>query len=375
MENTITIQDDVFELYALFMSTFGLNVEDKWTHDELVGKCYLMNIKVTWNVCDTNVHIYHFHEMRNTAGRSQSVDDMIVRVNYNDMLVSVIAPPRPFLGYLVPEEWSIITWPVCDGTTFRLFYSDSQWIMSSKNSIKINESKLFDKTFEELFFRLAGVDHDTINNKYSKDTVYTMGMTTIENCPYKDTKDALFIFEETQLLGTSLITTLHKADTQESEFGVVYRTNKGVYIDITKKYKSILKVIYGVNTKDIKEISADLGVSQGITRKVYAIVNAIITGNDNNFGKNFPKWKNDHGCIHSFIGGLVRQVYNQCMVRIKNPYYPRTADTVSYFADLIGPLKTANGLQIVQDTLYNHRHSALITSEYIRNLNPILNNL
>lgn len=382
IECTNSIYSDYFEVYTTILNAIGIDGPlNEMTHEQFLGKCYLNFIKATWYQESEGVYIYHFNEVRGAKEMSKKIDDSILKVDYNTGIATLIAAPRPMLGYisgsLIPEDKCIITWPIIDGTTFRLYNTGNKWIMSSRSSVMINNAKLFDHTFEELFFRLSGVNSETINNKYDKDTVYTFAMSTVENCPYKNTTDKLLLLEECKLLGVSLVTTLHKSETLIGEFGHVYRTENGVYLDTTKKYRELVNAVYNIEHSIINELTKELEVTNGTVRKVYAICRAIMTSNDKYFLSLFPKWKTDHGYILSFINSLVRQTYNLCMTRTRGNVkgvnsYASPQSLVGHLAELIGPLRTSNGLFIVQDTLYNNKYISLVAAEYIRNLNSAL---
>lgn len=354
---------DYHELLSSVLS--ALNIGDETlNHDLILARAGLSRIFLSYLKKD-NEALYQIVDSR----QDRSIEDTVFHVDFDTSVFRVITTPRPNIGYLnkdLVKEDILMSWPIFDGSVLKLFYHDS-WIMASKNNICVNKSKMFGKSFEELFLEQFG-SYDRLD----KGRIYVLSLTTEENCPYRDSKNSLFIIEETELKENTFVTTLHSSLSQESKFGSVHRSSSGIYLDTTQLFKEISNSVYAIDQKKIQEVYNEIvkirqDISQKKTREVYSIIRMILNGRDRKLKEYFPKWSGEHDSILSFIESLSRQVYSLCLVKNKKGPGDLFSPFVYLLSEKIGQLRGSMGLQIVIDTLYSPEYINSVAIEYLRN--------
>lgn len=339
---------DYHETLTNILSTLGL--DGVWEHSELIGAVVMSGSRVTW-IDNGDQKIYHISSRRH-------IDDAIFSVDYDKGChVRVIAPPRPILGYVTPTEFIKMT-PLFDGTTVRIFWdeSHSEWVMSSRRAIRINDMAMNTETFGDTLKRMVPLD------KLNKSAVYVVTITAIVNCPRAGTVDEYHILEESIIVDDKIVVTFHDVSGDET-LGYVYRTAEGIYIDRSDVYATLAKVMYDVPLHVISSIAAETNTDKSFVRKIYVITRAILRGWDDCFAMYYPSMTVDYVSVSDFIGALVRNIFTMCCTKTRNPMSLGTF--VYRVADKIGPLKTKAGKRIVVDTLFSKDYVEPIVIEYL----------
>lgn len=355
------------ELTIKLLETLNLSLNDFWTHDELCGQIALLGLKnnietVRDDTGEVVKGLYHFGQ----GTTVKDIDEAIVSVDYVNKLMDVIVGPRQIISYNKPKETEevLAKWPVYDGTMFRLYTWNNKTYMTSKNSLDISGKIFFTKSFGELFYGIIGINPSDIWKKFDENLVYTVSMTSTENCPYKDTKNSARILE-TWNIKTGELTFIQPNQADDYNYGTVYRVQNGIHVHMTPMFKNISKTLYNVDNKRIRGIVANTGCTSGDARSVYIIMRAILTGSVEHFCNDFPSLAKQFNSILHFIESISRVIYSQCTARIRNPKYNDTF--IGAVVQKIGSLKTSSGIYIVYDTLYNINFVQMMCCEYINN--------
>lgn len=354
------IDNDYNESLSTILSE--INVRAPWTHDEFIGGCFMVHVKPTWQRSSVDGKVaYHL-----TATKNKYVDDAIIVVDYDrECHVTLIAPPRPILGYVTVTDY-ISMFPLYDGTTVKAYFFDDKWCLASRNGACINASKLFSESFEDIFHRL--VDVDSLDQSH----VYVISLTSRENCPYADTIERGVVIEDISVDGnvitTSIIDSVNPAAFSKDSIdggllGFVYRTADGIYIDRSDLYADINRVIYDVPKRVIDRLSA-VNDDRGFVRRIFIITRAILKGWDVDFSVMYPSYTTDYISVRDFINAIARHIFTMCCTRTRNP--DMLGNFAYLMAEQIGPLRTKDGKNIVADALYNGKYAEAIAYDYLK---------
>lgn len=325
----------------------GMELDQTWSNQLVKGRCLINDILVSYSISsDDSEAIYLITSSR----RNRSLEDMIFVVSFSERRLTVIVPPRPMIGYLsLSKDETVMTWPVFEGTTFRLFYRGS-WLMSSRNSIIINDARLFDETFEDLFLELLP---GSIDESFDKNKSYVISMTNIKNA-HGASKNRLIILEESVKVSEGFMVTLKDVEDKDHSLGTVSRTRAGFCLDLSAKYKRMNETFYGIK------------VSPGVNRLYYSIIWTILSRKDSLFSQDFPRLRIEYNSIKDHIDSLVKGITSLCLTKNK-----RSKDAVGYLgqfannmAESIGLLKGASAIHVVRDTLHDTKYAESITNSY-----------
>ncbi len=358
-----------------------LHLSAPWKHDEFVGACYMNDVKVTWKKGgDDGTHsssrgsciAYHL-----SSQRASHIDDAIIAIDYGrECHVSIIAPPRPILGYLtgpMSDESILMKYPIFDGATLKAYYFDGEWCLASRSGAYVNKAAVFTETFEDMFNSLLPVaEMDT-------SLVYVVSLTSAANCPYVDVYECGYFIEEVHVdanAGRITVTLMDLEGLMKRSnlggpdsingglLGHVYRTSSGIYIDRSDIYAEIHKVIHDVPRQVLRRLEAITDHEKDVVRRVYIITRAILRGWDGDFAAMYPTYATEYISIRDYIHSLVRHIFTMCCTRSRNPDV--LGSFVYLVAEKIGPLKTKGGRNIVVDTLFNAQYVEAVAGEYLK---------
>lgn len=375
--DVISISTDYNETLAGILG--HLHLSAPWKHDEFVGACYMNDVKVTWKKGGAGGdHLIAYHL---SSQRASHIDDAIIAIDYSrECHVSIIAPPRPILGYLTgPMSESgdassvLAKYPIFDGATLKAYYFDGEWCLASRSGAYVNKAAVFTETFEDMFNSLLPVaEMDT-------SIVYVVSLTSAANCPYVDVYECGYFIEEVHVDATSgridvtlmdLEGLLKKGNTDGPDsingglLGHVYRTSSGIYIDRSDIYAEIHRVIHDVPRQVLRRLEAIADHEKDVVRRVYIITRAILRGWDSDFASMYPTYATEYISIRDYIHSLVRHIFTMCCTRSRNPDV--LGSFVYLVAEKIGPLKTRGGRNIVVDTLFNAQYVEAVAGEYLK---------
>lgn len=342
----------------------SLDINTFWEHENFLGHVSACDIMCHHKTFGDEI-VYHFSTTKNI--HKVYYDDVILAVNYATKTVALLCPPRPLMGYCSPpDEDILVKWPVRDGTVLKLLCVHGEWHMSSKGSLDISDKAFFDVSFRDILEELIG---DNLDNVFDKQKSYIVSMTSKHNCLHKDTVEGYSILEDISVNtdGDFVINLRDEtpiAGTESYNFGTVYRTVDGVYIDTTQQYKDISKILYSTNNHRIDALSRSAGISIGQARKLYIITRAILTGHDDMFGETYPSLKETYNQVRNFVNTTCKIIDSQCLSSIKNPKYSNTF--IGNMVSHIGPLKTSHGIHIVRDCVYSINNVEVVAAEFIK---------
>lgn len=347
------------------VNELNLSLETFWTHEELLGHVEMAGL--SYDVCPntaddgsaiTNEYVYHFGGAK--GAQREIFNDVLILVNYDTKTARALCVSRPLLGYVKPNDNDILVkWPVRDGTVFRLIHVFGRWMMVSKNAIDISERSYFTMSFSDIFKRLVG------SKQFDTKKSYVISMTSTENCLYKDTVDSYAILEEVSETDDDFVVILNEDILGGSvDFGYVYRTIGGFYIDSNKKYREISRTLYNVNSAKIRSIIKATGPDTMCVRKYYIAFKAILTGHDSGFCNDYPSLKQHYQAARTYITNVCRIIFAQCSANTKNPKYNDTF--IGCTAEKIGSLKTSHGLNVVKDVVQDVKNLEALVIEFIK---------